>query len=237
MDRARPAPDRFIPGYTPSMVVEIPPYRLPHFKAQLKKMGMRVRHIIFDAIQYILGGILFMNLLSISGASDFVGLILAPVVEGLFGLPGESVTTFLIGFLRKDVAVAMLLPLNLSARQFVIGATVLAAYFPCAATFTVMLKELGLKDMTASAAIMLLSAGSAGVLLNLLLERVLPPLYLSAGLVGAGIILALLAGGTSSRREISAVQNDSVRRWIELGKKGHDLNVCKRKLRPGRQRW
>jgi ferrous iron transport protein B len=212
--------DRFIPGYTPSMVVEIPPYRLPHFKAQLKKMGMRVRHFIFDAIPYILGGILFMNLLSISGAIDFLGLILAPVVEGLFGLPGESVTTFLIGFLRKDVAVAMLLPLNLSARQFVIGATVLAAYFPCAATFTVMLKELGLKDMTASAAIMLLSAGSAGVLLNLLLERVLPPLYLSAGLVGAGIILALLAGGTSSRREISAVQNDLVSKMDRAGEEG-----------------
>ena len=43
-------------------------------------------------------------------------------------------------------------------------------YFPCIATFAVMLRELGVKDMLRSAAIMVGSALVVGGLLNLLLR-------------------------------------------------------------------
>ena len=66
----------------------------------------------------------------------------------------------------------MLLPLGLSARQFVIGAVVLVTYFPCAATFAILSKELGIKGMAAAAVIMLFTSLFAGTLLNLFLETV-----------------------------------------------------------------
>jgi ferrous iron transport protein B len=200
--------DRCLSGYTPSMVLEIPPYRLPQFKAQAKKLGLRLNHLIAHATPYIFGGILFMNILFITGVIDYLAALLSPVVSSLFGLPGESVSTFLVGFLRKDVAVAMLLPLGLSAKQFVVGATILAAYFPCAATFTILIKELGLKDMAAAAAIMIVTAGTAGTFLNLVLDTLLPPACLSLALVGLGIFLAVFAGGTSDRRELSKLESD-----------------------------
>lgn len=197
--------DRVMPGYTPSMVVEIPPYRIPSLKAQSKKLGMRIKGLIVHATPYILGGILLVNILYTVGFVDYLGFIFTPIITGLLGLPGEAVSTLLIGFLRKDVAVAMLVPLGLSARQFVIGAVVLAAYFPCAATFTVLVKEMGVKDMLKSAAIMIVTAFTAGFVLNLLLDTIIPAAYLAFGLVAIALILALVLGSTSDRRELSDI--------------------------------
>lgn len=194
--------DKVMPGYTPSMVVEIPPYRVPSFKAQAKKLGMRIKGFLVHATPYILGGILVVNILYTLGIIDYIGNLFAPVITGLLGLPGETVSTLLIGFLRKDVAVAMMVPLGLDARQFVIGAVVLAAYFPCAATFTVLVKEMGARDMLKSAAIMIITAFTAGFILNMLLDTVLPAAWLAAGLVITALVLALLVGSASDRREL-----------------------------------
>ena len=194
--------DRIIPGYTPSMIIEIPPYRIPSLKAQMKKLGMRIKGLIVHATPYILGGILLVNILYLSGIVDYFGYIFTPVITGVLGLPGEAVSTLLIGFLRKDVAVAMLVPLGLDARQFVIGAVVLAAYFPCAATFTVLIKEMGVSDMLKSATIMVVTAFLAGGLLNLLLDRIIPAAYLAGGMILLALLLAFLLGSTSDRREM-----------------------------------
>jgi len=194
--------DRFMPGYTPSMVIEIPPYRIPSIKAQMKKLGMRVKGLVVHATPYILGGILLVNILYTSGVVEYIGVVFTPLITGVLGLPGEAVSTLLVGFLRKDVAVAMLVPLGLDARQFVIGAVVLAAYFPCVATFSVLVRELGAKDMLKSALIMIVTAFSAGFMLNILLDRIVPAPYLAAGLVVSAIVLAMLLGSTSDRREM-----------------------------------
>ncbi|MEN6455084.1 MAG: nucleoside recognition domain-containing protein [Prolixibacteraceae bacterium] len=88
-----------------------------------------------------------------------------PMLLG-FGLPGEAAGALIMGFLRKDLAVGMLVPLGLSFRQLVVASVVLSMYFPCIATFSVLLKELGFIDMLKSTLVMLLSVVIAGTLLN-----------------------------------------------------------------------
>ena len=83
-------------------------------------------------------------------------------------MPSEAISALLVGFLRKDVAIGMLGPLNLTTKQLVIGSTILAIYFPCVATFIVLTRELGIKDMLKSALVMLLVVLIVGSLLNLL---------------------------------------------------------------------
>ena len=193
--------DRTLPGYTPSMIVEIPPYRWPSLKAQAQKLSMRLKHYFTEALPFIFGGILLINLLHLAGVISLLAGAFAPVFQGLFGLPREAVSTLLVGFLRKDVAVAMLVPLGLTARQFVIGATVLATYFPCAATFIILIKELGVRDMAVALGMMLLFSTAAGTVLNLLLETVLAPAHLAFLLAGLGILLLVIYGGGSEQRE------------------------------------
>ena len=98
-----------------------------------------------------------------------MGKITSPLVTGILGLPPEAVTALTVGFLRKDVAVGMLLPLKLNMGQLTVASVVLTAYFPCAATFAVLLRELGFKDMVKSALIMILIALGAGAFLNFII--------------------------------------------------------------------
>jgi len=74
-----------------------------------------------------------------------------------------------VGFLRKDVAMGMLAPLGLTAKQLVINSTLLAMSFPCVATFVILARELGVRDMLKATGIMIASALIVGSLLNLVL--------------------------------------------------------------------
>ncbi|RKX70181.1 ferrous iron transporter B [candidate division WOR-3 bacterium] len=157
-----------IRGESPEIFVEIPPYRLPYLKAILTKVEMRIISFLFEAVPWVLIGVIIVNILYVSGVISFLGTILAPLITGLLGLPPEAVAALIIGFLRKDVAVGMLSPLGLSESQLIVASVVLTMYFPCAATFTILLRELGIRDMCRSALIMIITALTIGTILNLI---------------------------------------------------------------------
>jgi len=158
--------NKFIKGESPEIYTEIPPYRLPNLKSLLKKLWMRIKKFIGEAVPYVLLGVLIVNVLYALGIIDFVGKITAPVIKGLLGLPEAAVGAIIVGFLRKDVAIGMLLPLGLSFTQLIVASVVLAMYFPCVATFAVLVKELGFKDMLKSGTIMLGVTILVGTILN-----------------------------------------------------------------------
>jgi ferrous iron transport protein B len=87
----------------------------------------------------------------------------------MLGLPKEAVFPLIIGFLRKDIAAGLLIPLGLSLKQLIIASVVLAMSFPCIATFIIFLKELGLKYLLAATAIMIAATLIAGGILNIIL--------------------------------------------------------------------
>jgi len=161
--------NKVLKGTSPEILVEIPPYRMPQLIAVIKKLSMRVSGFFKEAVPYVLLGVFFVNILYAFKIIDFFSGIFAPILTGLWGLPEEAISALIVGFLRKDVAVGMLGPLNLSTKQLVIGSTILAIYFPCIATFVIFVRELGIKDMCKSAAIMIFVAIIVGALLNLVL--------------------------------------------------------------------
>jgi len=158
-----------LPGEAPEIFIEIPPYRIPALRTTGQKVWLRTRQFVADAVPYVLLGVLIVNVLYVAGIIQFMGRILAPIITGILGLPAEAVAALLIGFLRKDVAVGMLAPLGLSLKQLIIACVVLTSYFPCAATFAVLLREFGAKGMAKAAVLMVVVALSVGGLLNLLL--------------------------------------------------------------------
>ena len=158
--------NKAVKGFSPELLIEIPPYRLPRLGATLQKLWMRTYGFLAEAIPIILGAIIAINILYFVGLFEVIADVTAPVVTGLLGLPKEAVTALLIGMLRKDVAVGMLAPLSLTTDQLVVGCVVLAMFFPCIATFVVLLKELGPISTLKSFSIMILVALTTGGLLN-----------------------------------------------------------------------
>ncbi|MFH1347941.1 MAG: ferrous iron transporter B [Candidatus Margulisiibacteriota bacterium] len=159
----------FLPGFSPELLLEIPPYRFPPLQILVKKLWWRIKGFLREALPIVILGVFIVNILYVLGIFNFIANLTAPVVTGLLGLPKEAVTAIVIGFLRKDVAIGMLVPLKMSVNQLIVASVVLAMFFPCIATFIVFLKELGWKDMLKAAAIMVFAAIFVGTLLNLIL--------------------------------------------------------------------
>jgi len=161
---------RFIGGEAPEIFLEIPPYRMPDMRSLFKKTFIRVREFLKEAVPYIALGMLFMSVFEITGLMHLVGVAMRPVVSGLLGLPSDVATALIIGFLRKDIGIGMFAPFDMTPEQLVIASVVLALYFPCVATFMVMLKELGISGTMKSVGLRLVAALVVGTLLNLLLN-------------------------------------------------------------------
>ncbi len=161
--------NRGIKGETPETFMEIPPYRVPYPGSLAKKLWMRLRGFLGEAIPFVLLGVLFINILYVFGIIEWISEAASPLIVGLLGLPKEAVASLIVGFLRKDVAVGMLLPLGLDMGQLIVASVVLTMYFPCVATFVVLFKELGAKDLFKATAIMLVSTLLVGGVLNAML--------------------------------------------------------------------
>ena len=162
--------NRVMKGDSPEIFLEIPPYRIPYIRSLGKKLWIRMKWFIKEAIPFVMLGVIVVNILYSLGIIQFAGEIAEPIVTRVLGLPKEAVGALIIGFLRKDVAVGMLIPLGLSANQLVVASVVLAMYFPCVATFAVLIKELGLADTFKAVVIMVISSLAVGGLLNLILQ-------------------------------------------------------------------
>ena len=156
-------------GFRPELLVEIPPYRLPTGRALAAKMWMRISGFVREALPIIVGAILAVNILYQLDVFAYLARFAEPVVTSLWGMPSESVVPLLVGILRKDVALGMFAPLQLTAKQLVIGSVLLSMFFPCIATFVVLFRELGIKDGLKSLGLMLIAVFLTGSTLNLIL--------------------------------------------------------------------
>jgi ferrous iron transport protein B len=161
--------NRTVKGFNPELLLEIPPYRLPPWRIIGQKLWLRVSGFIKEALPIILGTVLVVNILYTVGVFNVLGNVLAPVLTGLWGLPRDTIAALLVGFLRKDAAMGMLSTLALMAKQLVISSTVLAMFFPCVASFVVLARELGVRDLFRAIVIMLAAVLVMGGLQNLIL--------------------------------------------------------------------
>ncbi len=165
--------NRVMKGESMEIFFEIPPYRLPCFRLLVKKIWMRFIWFLKEATPWLLFGVFIANILYTLGIIDFLGRYTAPVIAGILGLPKETAGALLIGLLRKDVAVGMLILLDLTFHQMVVACVVLSMYFPCVASFSILLKELGIVAMLKSAAIMIIFTLLVGGILNLVISNLL----------------------------------------------------------------
>jgi ferrous iron transport protein B len=161
--------NRMVKGFSPELLIEIPPYRLPSLRSVLTKLWVRVWGFLKEALPIITGAIFVVSILYSLEVFDAIANFTAPLVSGIFGLPKEAVVAIIVGFMRKDIAIGMLAPLGLTAGQLVVGSVVLTMFFPCVAAFVIFAKELGFKKLMAAMVIMIIATIIVGGLLNLVL--------------------------------------------------------------------
>lgn len=161
--------NKLMKGETPELFMEIPSWQVPKIRPLLRKLWIRMKEYLCDALPLILMGILFVDLMQLSGVTNWVARIARYPVEHLLGLPAETTPLLILGFLRKDVSIALLEPFHLAPQAIVVACVFMAMYLPCVATFFVMLRESGWKDTLRVVALTLGMAFVSAFVLRLIL--------------------------------------------------------------------
>lgn len=138
--------NKIFKGETPELFLEIPPYRMIHLPTLFKKIYLRTKEFFMDAVPLIFLGVVIMNIFELVGLNKFFADTVGSVLMTVLNLPKETSSVIILGFLRKDVSIALLKPFNLSAQQLIVASIFMVLYLPCVSTFFVTLKENGLKD-------------------------------------------------------------------------------------------
>ncbi|WP_049891066.1 nucleoside recognition domain-containing protein [Methanohalobium evestigatum] len=138
--------NKVIPGKSPEFLIDVPPYRKPVVTNISKKVWGQMKGFFKSAIPFVLLGAGLVNVLYLTGAIGWLGNTLSPLFINWFGVPEETVGPLIAAFLRKDLAVAQLSVIEMTPYQMITAVVLVSMYFPCVATFMMMLKE-GSKEM------------------------------------------------------------------------------------------
>ena len=161
--------NKIMKGEVSELFVEIPPYRIPKFNVLSKKVWIRMKNFFSEAVPLIILGVLIINIMDILHITDFISNKIGGFIINFMGLPEKTISVMLLGFLRKDVSIAMLSPFSLSTKQFIIACIFMVLYLPCIASFFVLIKEMGIKSTLKIVSLILLIAIFAAALLNAVL--------------------------------------------------------------------
>jgi ferrous iron transport protein B len=145
-------------GETPELFMEIPSYRLPSIRLMARKLWIRIVEYFVEVFPMIAVGVLIINILDSLSVIRFVSNLIGVPLSLMLGLPRNIAPVLILGFLRKDVSIALLAPFGLSAAQFVVASVFMVLYVPCVASFFTITKELG---MVSAARVMAIVFGSA----------------------------------------------------------------------------
>jgi ferrous iron transport protein B len=181
---------RYLPGESTGLVMEMFPFRAPSTRTVLGKTWVRVRDFMYVAAPFILVGSFLLGLLYESGWAGKLEQPLRPLLVYWLGLPAAAGLALVFGFLRKEMALSLLVVFAamtipglgtdaaltefMTRQQIFTFALVNAVYIPCVATFAVLVRELGWRAALAiSAATVTLAMvlGGASRLLFVLVGR------------------------------------------------------------------
>ena len=142
---------RSFPGEAGDFILEIPPMRRPQLANVWRKTLGRLNWYLREVIPLFAIGtaaLFLLDRLRVLGAIARLG---EPLVTGWLGLPKETSSAFLIGFLRRDFGAVYLLdaatgahPL-LSPHQIFVAMITITLFMPCVANFLMIGKEHGFK--------------------------------------------------------------------------------------------
>lgn len=165
---------RLIPGRASDFILELPPVRRPQFSGIMIKTLARLEWYLKEVLPLFLLGTTILFVLNGAGLLSLLEQWMAPLVQGVLGLPPETAGVFLIGFLRRDFGAAGLFILaregTLSANQLLVSLVVITLFIPCIANLLMIVREHGRATAVKVAFFVFPFAFAVGGLLNLFLQ-------------------------------------------------------------------
>jgi ferrous iron transport protein B len=171
--------NRYSPGETPSLIMEVPDIRVPVLKPTLRQAWFRIKEFLTIALPYMIAGSFVLEIIKIANWFGPINRVLSPVIVKWLGLPSITGITLIFGILRKELTLILLatfsnttnFSLILNPRQMFIFSLFTTLYIPCLATIIALKRELGNKDaILLTLGEVLLAVGLVGILNQILIH-------------------------------------------------------------------
>ncbi len=160
---------KLAPGESTSLLIDIPPLRIPRLANVARKSATKLWHFMKEVSLFFLAGAALISTLDVTGALAWIQGVARPLTVGWLHLPKEAATAFVMGFVRRDFGAAGFFTMDLTPDQLLVAMVTITLFVPCIASVMVIWKERGPRYLTA-----LLAASIGGAfLVGGLLARVL----------------------------------------------------------------
>jgi len=136
---------KLIKGKVDPLIIEIPNLLLPDPRTYGRKLLTRMKHFLKDAQIPMMVAIVIAAVIAESGLLNIIAHHAEPLVSQWLGMPQEAVVALILGIVRREMSVAPLLALDLTALQAFVGGAVALMYIPCLSVFAILVKEHKLK--------------------------------------------------------------------------------------------
>jgi ferrous iron transport protein B len=145
--------NRFLPGSSIGIIMELPPYRFPSAKVVIKQAWNRFKPFLLTALPFIIIGSVIIEAMRLTGLLSLVSNALSPITVVWLGLPAFTGFLFIFGILRKEAALVLLMTAAgttdisavMSPVEMIVFALVIMIYIPCVATIAALIREIGWK--------------------------------------------------------------------------------------------
>jgi ferrous iron transport protein B len=145
--------NRFLPGSSIGIIMELPPYRFPSGKVVIKQAWNRFKPFLLTALPFIIIGSVIIEAMRLTGLLSLVSNALSPITVVWLGLPAFTGFLFIFGVLRKEAALVLLMTAAgttdisavMSPVEMIVFALVIMIYIPCVATIAALIREIGWK--------------------------------------------------------------------------------------------
>lgn len=173
--------NKFLPGKSPGLILDLPPMRIPNVKNVLSKALQKAWLFLLEATPLFAIGTLILGVLSVTGGLDKVHEFLTPLVVNFLDLPKDTSNVFIMGLIRRDFGATGLASMAglgstasiLTPIQIVVSLIVITLFVPCIATIMVIYKERGLFETVLLWIFSMVIAFLTGGLLSFILNMVM----------------------------------------------------------------
>lgn len=172
---------KVLPGKSYGLIMEVPQYHFPTPKVVMKQSWMRLKDFVVIALPIIVVGSVVLVVFELFSLNDPINWFFSPVTVWILGLPAAVGVILLLGVLRKELTVVMLVALwntealdqHMTAAQMLVFTLFVVFYIPCISTMAALFKEFGIRSTVILSLLQfvaaLVIAGGANLLLTILL--------------------------------------------------------------------
>jgi ferrous iron transport protein B len=140
--------NKMLPGRSSSLILDLPPMRVPNLRNIAKKTWVRTVIFLKEAAPLFMLGSLLVAVLQATHMLEAIQAALGPAIRAVLLLPAETAQVFIMGLVRRDFGAAGLYFMadSISHAQLLTALIVITLFVPCFASATVLWKERGIKE-------------------------------------------------------------------------------------------